>query len=206
MSRQMESWVRRQDRGAVVVLTMDRPDEKNALSRGLIDALVDALDGIAVEPGVRALVLVGEGKVFCSGVELVDDQRHSRSGVADAQALGDLIDRVHKFPRPTVSALAGDALGAGAGMALAADLVVMGDAARIAFPEVNRGLVPALAVHDVVRLIGDRRAREILLTGRMVDSDEALAWGLVNRVVVSEHVLEESVRLASELTRAARSR
>jgi methylglutaconyl-CoA hydratase len=118
--------------------------------------------------------------------------------VADAQALGDLIDRVHRFPRPVVSALEGDAVGSGAALALAADLVVMGESARIGFPEVTRGLVAALAVPDLVRQVGDRRARELLLTGRLVGSESALAWGLVNRVVASEGVLAESVRLAEE--------
>ncbi|HEU5118555.1 MAG TPA: enoyl-CoA hydratase-related protein, partial [Isosphaeraceae bacterium] len=115
--------------------------------------------------------------------------------------LGDLLDRVHSLPAPVVSALGGDAEGMGAGLALAADVVVMADSARMGFPDVKRGLVPALIVPDLVRQVGDRRARELLLTGRMVECEEALDWGLVNRVVACEHVLEESIAIAEGFCR-----
>lgn len=203
MTRPDPSPVSRRDLGSVAILSMQRPDQHNALSSTLIEALDSAFDRIAVEPAVRSVVLAASGPVFCSGLDFRQAPDSSGSSVAEAQALADLLDRVHKFPRPVVSAVSGDAVAAGASLALAADLVVMADSARIGFPEVTLGLVPALALHDLARQVGERLARELLLSGRLVDSDEALRRGLVNRVVAVEHVLDESIRLASEFENAA---
>lgn len=196
--------VRREDRQGVAILTLNRPDKRNALSRALIAELADALDQIRVDPGVRAAVLAADGPVFCAGMDLKEataggleaTSETSQRSVDDAQAIADLIDRVHTSPRPIVAALHGDAFGGGAGLALACDVVVMADNARLGFPEVRRGLVGAIVLHDLVRQVGDRRARELLLLGEPLTSDRALAWGLVNRVVAREHCLHEAVELA----------
>jgi methylglutaconyl-CoA hydratase len=210
MSR-TEPLVRREDRHGVAVLTLNRPDQRNALSRALIAELADALDQIRVDLAVRAAVIAAEGPVFCAGMDLKEatagglaaSRETSQRSVDDAQAIADLIDRVHTSPRPVVAALHGDAFGGGAGLALACDLVVMADSARLAFPEVRRGLVGAIVLHDLVRQVGDRRAREMLLLGQPIHSDRALAWGLVNLVVHRERCREEAIALAREFARCA---
>lgn len=204
-----EALVRRDDHGPVAVLTLNQPDRRNALSRALIAALGDALDAIEPEPAVRAVVLTGAGPAFCAGMDLkeataIDPSTEAeRKAVADAQAIADLIQQVHRFPRPVVAALTGPALGGGAGLALACDLVVADEAATIGYPEVRRGLVAAIVLHDLVRQVGDRRARELLLTGEPIDARKAEAIGLVNRVAPTGRVIDEAIALAQGLVPSA---
>lgn len=199
-----EPLVRRDDRGPIAVLTLNRPDRRNALSRALVAALGDTLSGLAVGSGVRGVVLTGAGPAFCAGMDLREaaalggdpSPEAERRAVADTQALADLLDQVHHLERPTVAALNGDALAGGAGLALACDLVVASEGARLGYPEVRRGLVAAIVLHDLIRQVGDRRARELLITGEAVDAREAHRWGLVNRVAPADRCLDEAVALA----------
>lgn len=201
--------VLRDNQGPIAVLTLNRAEKRNALSRTLIAALSDTLDRIATEPGTRAVVLAAAGPVFCAGMDLKeasepdDTTEAQQRAVDDTQAIAHLIDQVHKFPRPVVAALHGDAYGGGAGLALACDLVVMADSARLGYPEVRRGLVAAIVVHDLVRQVGDRRARELLLTGEPVTAEIAGRWTLVNRVVPADRCRDEAVALAHSLIGAA---
>jgi methylglutaconyl-CoA hydratase len=204
-----ESLLLREDRGPVVVLTMNRPDKRNALSRSLISALSDAFDQIAASPGSRAVILAGAGKTFCAGMDLREAAdvgaapEAEKQAVDDVQSIAHLIDQVHRLPRPTIAAVGGDALAGGAGLALACDFVVMAAEAHIAFPEVRRGLVAAVVLHDLVRQVGDRRARELLLTGAPIAATDAQRWGLANRVVAAEWCVEEAKALAQSLLESA---
>jgi methylglutaconyl-CoA hydratase len=181
--------VLRSNRGPIAVLTLNRPDRRNALSRALIAELSDALAALAVEPGVRAVILTGSGTVFCAGMDLKEaaevgtSAEAERRAVADAQSIADLIQQVHRLPQPSIAALNGDALAGGAGVALACDFVVASERARIGFPEVHRGLVAAIVMHDLVRQVGERRARQLLLCGDLLIASTAYQWGLVNQVV-----------------------
>ena len=114
------------------------------------------------------------------------DAEDEKKAVADARAIADLIWQVHQLPKPTIAALNGDALAGGAGLAAACDFVVAAEGARIGYPEVRRGLVAAIVMHDLIRQVGDRRARDLLLSGRPIGAAEAERWGLVNRVVPAE--------------------
>lgn len=204
-----DALVTREDRGPVAVLTLNRPERRNALSRALIAALGDALDAIEPDPAIRAVVLTGTGTVFCAGMDLKEateldpSPEAERKAVADAQAIADLIQQVHQFPRPIVAALNGPALGGGAGLATACDLVVADEGAEIGYPEVRRGLVAAIVLHDLVRQVGDRRARELLLTGEPIDAPTAERWGLVNAVAPAGHALEGAIELARGLVPSA---
>ena len=195
--------VARADRGPVAILTLNRPDRRNALSRALVVALDDALDAAAVDPRVRAVVLAGAGPVFCAGMDLHEaaspegdpSPEAERRAVADVQALADLFDQVHQIDRPTIAALQGDAYGGGAGLAMACDLVVAAEGVRIGYPEVRRGLVAAVVLPDLARQVGDRLARELLLTGLPIGASEAARRGLINRVVPSEDCLDAAIAL-----------
>lgn len=195
----------RSNRGRVAVLTLNRPEARNALSRALLAALGDALTAIEAESKVRGVVLTGAAPTFCAGMDLREasesnlEPEAEHRCVAGVQAIADVIAQVHRFPKPTVAALNGDALAGGAGLALSCDFVVASEWARIGFPEVKRGLVAAIALQGLVRQIGERRARSLLLTGAPIDAGQAERWGLINRVVPGNLYLDEAVALAESL-------
>jgi methylglutaconyl-CoA hydratase len=199
--------IERADHGPVVVLTLNRPDRRNALSRPLIDALSDALDRLAVEPGPRAVVLTGAGPAFCAGMDLKEALSATegtvveaeRAAIADVQAIADLIAQVHALPCPTIAALNGDAYGGGAGLATACDFVIASEGVMIGYPEVRRGLVAAVVLHDLIHQVGERRARALLLTGDPIEASEAERWGLINRVVRASTLLAEALALGNDL-------
>lgn len=203
-------FVRLDERRAVSVITLDRPSRRNALSAPVIAGLSDALDRARYHPHTRSIVLTGAGPVFCAGADLKEAHASAsgghaeaeRAAVASAQALADLLVEVHDCPKPVIAALNGDALAGGAGLAMACDLVVAADSARIGYPEVRRGLVAAIVMHDLARLVGDRRARQLLLTGEPIAAAEAERWGLVNRVVPAAECLEAAIALGASLAEA----
>jgi methylglutaconyl-CoA hydratase len=201
--------VERADEGPVAVLTLNRPEKRNALSRALVAALSDMLDHLAAQSGTRAVVLTGAGTVFCAGMDMKEAEaagttvESEQSAVQDAQGLAHLIDQVHRFPRPTIAALNGDALAGGAGLAVACDFIVASPEARIGYPEVLRGLVAAIVMHDLVRQVGERRARQLLLTGDLYNGNQAERLGLINYLVPADQVLREALALGRSMVKAA---
>jgi methylglutaconyl-CoA hydratase len=150
-------------------------------------------------------VVTGAGAAFCSGMDLKEaaeidstpDGEHVI--VAVLKEYADLVHRLHTLPKPTVAAVNGDALAGGAGLMAACDMAVVAETARIGYPEVRRGLVAAIVMHDLVRQVGDRRARQLLLTGDLISSELALDWGLVNAVAPADACLDEAIQLAQGL-------
>jgi methylglutaconyl-CoA hydratase len=204
-----EPAILRDDRGSVVILTLNRPHRRNALSRDLVVELSDQLTKIEAESGTRAVVLTGSDPVFCAGMDLKESLDSSgtpeseQRAIADLQGIADLVDQLHRLSKPTIAALNGDAFAGGAGLAGACDFVIAAEQARIGYPEVRRGLVAAVVMHDLVRQVGDRRARFLLLTGEPISASEAERWGLINRVVPSQSCLTEAVGLGASLTASA---
>jgi methylglutaconyl-CoA hydratase len=204
-----EVLVKRVDDGPIAILTLDRPDRRNALSRALMRELEEQLDRAGHDPKVRAVVLTGAGTVFCSGMDLNEAARErdgaetEQDAVATLQEYADLVQKLHTLPKPTIAAINGDALAGGAGLMTACDLAVASGTARIGYPEVIRGLVPAVVMYDLTRLIGDRRARQLLLTGQIIMSMEAQRWGLVNYVTEPELCLSESIRMGKDMFQSA---
>ena len=199
--------VKRSDDGPVSLLTLNRPDRRNALSRALMRELEDELGRAAHEPKVRAVVLTGEGPVFCSGMDLKeaargrDDAEAEQFAVATLQEYADLLQRLHTLPRPTIAALNGDALAGGAGLMSACDFAIASESARIGYPEVHRGLVPSVVMFDLTRLIGDRRARQLLLAGELIEAATAYQWGLISQVTSPDRCVAEAIRLGKEMVR-----
>ena len=203
-----DSFILRFDQGPVAVLTLNRPERRNALSRALIADLSDALSQLAVERTIRAVVLTGAGSVFCAGMDLKEavtgaTAEAERDAVKDVQAIADVIEQIHRLPKPTIAALNGDAYAGGAGLAAACDFVVASHGSRIGYPEVRRGLVAAIVMHDLVRQVGERRARFLLLTGAPIAVAEAERWGLVNQVVANQSCLDAAIALARDLVASA---
>lgn len=199
----------RENRGPVAVFTLNRPDRRNALSRELMARLRDAIDQISSDHRVRAIVLTGTAPAFCSGMDLKEAAAMDAAGdvqeqtIATLQEFADLLQRLHTLPKPTVAALNGDALAGGAGLMTACDIAIAAESARIGYPEVRRGLVPAIVIHDLTRQLGDRRARALLLGGDPIDSATALAWGLVNAVTAPDQCLDVAIRVAESLAHGA---
>jgi methylglutaconyl-CoA hydratase len=196
-----EPLVTRSDDGPVAILTLNRPDKRNALSRALMTELEHHLDRAGREPRVRSVVLAGAGPVFCAGMDLAEAAKERQGAEAEQNAVvalqiyADLLQRIHSLPKPTIAAVHGDALAGGAGLMSACDFAVAADRARVGYPEVLRGLVPSVVMFDLTRLVGDRRARHLLLTGQPISSRTALEWGLVNQITTPEECLAESIRV-----------
>lgn len=197
--------VTREQLGAVAILTLNRPEKRNALSRALTARLSDTLDEIEADGTVRVVVLAGAGSVFCAGMDLNEAAVSTETVEAETVAVNDLkgiahlIDQVHRLPKPTVAAVHGDAYAGGAGLTLACDIVVLAEGAKLGYPEVRRGLVATVVMQDLVRQIGDRRARELMLTGESVDAATALHWGMVNKVVHADRCRDEALAYAALL-------
>ncbi len=202
--------VTRHDSGPVAVITLNRPEQRNALSRALVARLRDALDVVAVDSAIRAVVLTGAGACFCAGMDLKEavDLEYLPEAeletIAILQEFADTIQKLHSLPKPTVAAVNGDALAGGAGLMSACDLAVAVETARIGYPEVRRGLVPAIVIHDLCRQVGDRRSRQLLLTGELISSKEARDWGLVTAVTAG-NALEEAIAIARRFAECAPS-
>ena len=171
---------------AAACLTINRADRRNALSRPLIQALMDALARAADDPAVRSVILTGSGSVFCAGMDLAELQESLGKGAEDtpvwedALRLGRLYDQLYRLPKPTVAAVNGTAVAGGAGLVTVCDLAVAAAGAKFGYPEVRRGLVAAMVMPHLLRHVGERTARYLLLTGELIDADEAVRVGFVN--------------------------
>src|SRR5580698_9162883 len=177
--------VRLDRRGAVAVLTLDRADRRNALSRDTLHALGRLGRELADDDGVRAIVITGAGdKAFCAGADLKERQGMSTDDVRVQVGLyRSELGVLDTSPKPVVAALNGVAFGGGLELALICDLRVAAPHAELALPETSLGIIPgAGGTQRLPRVVGEARAKEMILLGRKVSAGEALAWGLVNRV------------------------
>jgi methylglutaconyl-CoA hydratase len=189
--------------GSTVWLTMNRPDAANALSSALVAKLRDELAALATIPELTAVVLGGvEGKAFCAGADLKERLTMS---LAETRAflddLGALVNTIADFPRPVIAALSGAALGGGLEIALACDFRLADASARLGLAEVRLGIIPgAGGTQRLSRLCGMAAAKELVLTGRRIEAEGALAMGLVSRVVPVGELRAAVMDLAAELS------
>lgn len=188
----------------VVLITLSRPDRANAMDAVMMEELLDAAIRCDEDPAVRAAVLTGEGRAFCAGGDL---ESFSRLG-ADLPAglkrmtthLHGALSRFARMDAPLISAVNGVAAGAGMSLACAADLSLAASSARFTMAYTRAGLTPdGSATFFLSRLVGLRRAQELMLTNRMLSASEAADWGLVNRVTPDESLLAEARSLAEGL-------
>jgi methylglutaconyl-CoA hydratase len=195
--------------GGVLTLTLNRPDKRNALSSALIEALHQALDAADLDADVRVVVLTGAGKDFCAGADLEEllasADAPPEANEAAALRLGGLFGRMRQLPKPVVAVVRGRALAGGAGLMTACDIVLAGAGARVGYPEVLRGFVPAMVMTMLRRLVGEKAALDLVLTGRLLEAEEALTCGLVSRVVPDEALDREAGELARALAAAPAS-
>ncbi len=194
-------------RGSVRILTLNRPAVRNALSADLRGALADALHEAAADEATRAVVLTGAGEAFCAGLDLREleglSERSTEENRADSRDLADLLLQLATFSKPVVAAVNGPAVAGGAGLVSACDLAVMDRNARIGYTEARIGFVAALVSVFLVRQVGDKHARDLLLSARLVTAEEAAAMGLVNEVATPGQALAAAVDRARGLARNA---
>lgn len=192
------------DQGSIRVLTLSDPERRNPLSPAMVSGLLEALDQAEKDGGVRAVVLTGAGQAFSAGADLEFlknvTQMGAEANLAHSRELMRLFHRLYTFPKPTVAAVNGPAVAGGAGLATACDVVVMSEGARIGYTEVKIGFVAALVGVILIRSVGEKHARELLLTGKLVSAQEAFRMGLVNKLAPAEGVLEEALAFAREIT------
>jgi methylglutaconyl-CoA hydratase len=177
--------VRVERRGTVAIWTIDRPDRMNALSRATLLAFGKLAREAVVDPGVRAIVITGAGdKAFCAGADLKERQGMTENDVrVQVDLYRSELGPIDRSPKPVIAALNGVAFGGGLELALVADLRVAAEHALLALPETTLGIIPgAGGTQRLPRLVGEARAKEMILLGRRLTASEALAWGLVNRV------------------------
>lgn len=182
-------------RGDALLLTMSRPQSRNALNWELVGALTGALRAAPSQPGARAVVLTGAGEAFCAGADLATLQAMRGAGPAanadDSRRLKELYLAVLTCPLPVVAAVNGPALAGGCGLATACDLVIAAPGATFGYPEVKVGFVASMVSVLLARQLGERAARTMLLSGRAFPAEEAVRLGLADRVVPAASLLEE---------------
>jgi methylglutaconyl-CoA hydratase len=193
-------------RGRAVVLTLNRPDKRNALSRALISALTDKFSQVRDEKNIRSVILTGAGSTFCAGMDLAElsetiDKKSEEANIAweDALRLARLYDLIYTLPKPTIAAVNGTAVAGGAGLVTICDLALAVPEARFGYPEVRRGLVAAMVMPHLLRLVGERTARYLLLTGAMIDAQEALRTAFINGIAPGSQLLDQALALANLL-------
>ena len=172
--------------GGVALVTLNRPDKRNALDAEIVNEVKAALRQAALDESVRVVLLTGAGTDFCSGADLAALQRISTATVSenieDARNLGELFSQMREHPRPIIAAVRGRALAGGCGLATACDLVVAAESAQFGYPEVNIGFIPAMVMAILRRSVSEKRAFELIAMGDIVSAQKACDIGLINRV------------------------
>ena len=183
---------------ATAILTLNRPEKRNALSLALLEQIAAAVKAAAGDRRCRVLIICGAGPSFCSGLDLKEGAEPNNAE-RSAEALANLYEAVCLSPLVTIAAAHGTAAGGGAGLVMACDFVVASEDFKLAFPEVHRGLVAALVTALLRRQVSDRITRELALLGGSLESRRAAELGLANRIVSRTRLLDEALELAQQV-------
>jgi len=190
-------------------ITLNRPAKRNALSSEMVELLHQAFERADLESGVRVVLIRGAGKDFCAGADLdellASADKSAEENAASALRLGRLFQEIRKLPKPVIALVQGRALAGGAGLATACDLVMAAKSAQLGYPEIQRGFVPAMVTSLLRRVASEKMALDLILTGRVLAADEALAAGLVSRVVPDAELEREGREVAARLAASSAS-
>ena len=193
--------IEREDR--IPIITLNRPRFLNALSQATVDELDTAIDELGADEGVRAIIITGAGeKAFAAGADI--KELHALQSATEA---AEFIGRRHRFlfklaklPKPVIAALNGYALGGGCELAMACDIRIAAETARLGQPEINVGMIPGTGgTQRMLRLVGPGMAKYLIMTGDHISAQEALRIGLVEKVVPPEKLMDEAKALATKL-------
>jgi methylglutaconyl-CoA hydratase len=186
----------------VAAITLNRPEKRNAITPQMIHDLNAALESIE-HSSARVAVLTGAGKAFCAGMDLeaLKDFPSQSPGhiLEDARRIAAMFRKIYMFPKPLIAAVNGAAVAGGCGLATFADFTLAAPEAKFGYTEVRIGFMPAIVAAFVVRQVGERRARDLLLTGRIFTAEEALRLGLVNEIVAADQLMPRARELAASL-------
>lgn len=193
----------------ILTLTLDRAEKRNALNGEMIGALHDELNRAELDAAVRVVAIRGAGKDFCAGADLAEllasAEQPMDQNERDARRLGSIFQRIREIPKPVVSVVQGRALAGGAGLATACDIVLAAADARLGYPEIQRGFVPAMVMTLLRRLVGEKAALDLVLTGQVLTADEAHRLGMVSRIVPVEQLDTAAHELLTKLSQASGS-
>ena len=204
----MSELVRYQVKSATAILTLNRADKRNALSRALINAIGEAFEEAHGDEAIRCIILTAAGPSFCAGMDLAELQEAVEKVAAarqpldivsiwdDAHRLAKLYDQIYSCTKPTIAAVQGSAVAGGCGLVTACDMAISVPDAKFGYPEVRRGLVAAMVMPHLMRHVGERMARYLLLTGELIDAVEAVRAGLLNEVVPGDRLLDRALAMA----------
>jgi methylglutaconyl-CoA hydratase len=188
--------------GDFATLTLNRPERRNAISSEMIEELPRALEEAEKSPA-RVLILTGAGKAFCAGMDLEDlraiASQTMEKHLEDARRMANMFYRVYTFPKPLIAAVNGAAIAGGTGLATLADFTMAVPDAQFGYTEVRIGFLPGVVSVFLRRQVGEKRARDLLLSGRILDAEEGLRLGLVNNTVPPEQLLAAARHRAAEL-------
>ena len=192
--------------GELATLTLNRPDKRNAINSKMVSEMQSALDDIETSR-VRVAIITGAGKSFCAGMdlEMLADiaSQSSAENMEDSRRMAKMFRRIWSFSKPLIAAVNGAALAGGCGIATLCDFTIAVPEAKFGYTEVKIGFLPAIVSVFLTRQIGDKHARDLLLTGRLVDATEAKALGLITEIVPREHLMKRAHELAEVLISAS---
>jgi methylglutaconyl-CoA hydratase len=195
--------------GAVARITLNRPEKRNALNAAVIAGVKESLGQAAADERVRAIVIAGAGKDFCSGADLSALRQIAQASVdenaEDARSLLDLFVLIRQIPVPVVAAVTGRALAGGAGLASACDIVLASASARFGYPEVKIGFVPAMVMAILRRNVSEKRAFELVTRGAEISAQQAHSFGLVNQIYADESFDSDVATYVNEFATLSRS-
>jgi methylglutaconyl-CoA hydratase len=188
--------------GALAVITLNRPEKRNAISYELIEDVLCALDEVAIS-SAQVLILTGSGKAFCSGMDLDNLRsitgRTAEENRADSATMARLFRTLYEFPKVTIAAVNGPAIAGGCGLATLCDFTLASTEAKFGYTEVRIGFVPAIVSTFLLRQVGEKLARDLLLTGRIISAEDAFRMGLASEIVSAEKLQERARELAATL-------
>jgi enoyl-CoA hydratase/carnithine racemase len=191
--------------GGLAVVTLNRPERRNALSLDLMQELIRCLDGIGRDSEARAVILSAAGKVFCSGHDLGEMKCRDVTGYRRIfNVCTELMEKIQAVPQPVIAEVQGLATAAGCQLVATCDLAIASETAAFATPGVRIGLFCTTPMVALTRAVGRKRAFEMLVTGDAIDAHTAARWGLVNRVVPAAELRAETRRLALRIAEASR--
>ena len=189
-----------EQKGAVGVITLNRPKMLNALSFGVFREIAKAVDALEAEPKIGCIVVTGSDKAFAAGADIKEMQPKGFIDMfaSDFAAIGG--DRIAKCRKPTIAAVAGYALGGGCELAMMCDIIIAADTAKFGQPEITLGTIPGIGgTQRLTRAVGKSKAMDLCLTGRMMDAAEAERSGLVSRIVPADRLMEEVLAAAEKI-------
>lgn len=201
-----------QIQSGIATIYLNRPEKRNAMSDDMRTQFIAALERVAADKEIRALVLTGNGKGFCAGGDVVGMERRMQAPIGEVgfngwsrqQRVHHTVSLLHTMPKPTIAAVNGAASGLGADTALACDFIIASDAASFTWSYIHRGLIPdGGGMYFLPRRVGLPKAKELIFSGRKVDADEALQLGIADRLSSAETLVADAQEWAAELSKGS---